>query len=207
MELFVIDTDQYSGNFERNMCAFLTGVVGDCCVGTEMTGNYPEVEGVLQQPDDHGTMRPCSTYETPGYYNNGLGFNFKAGQEDEALEKYKSYVREDEAKWIEIEEGHRGKNVYTWTDEAIDNSIARRRKAIAEAEAKTELFKYPASQSVVIYFEDGALTLEIIDELKARAIEYVKTYSISRWNKTRITIEGFRHIRKEVKIIETSNYV
>lgn len=207
MELFVIDTDQYSGNFERNMCAFLTGIVGDCGVGSEKANNYPEVEGVLQQPNEHGTMRPCAIYETPGYYNNGLGFQFKAGQEAEALEKYKAYVREDEAKWAEIEEGHRGNNVPTWTDEAIDNSIARRKIKIAETEKKTKVFKYPAYQSVVIYFENGVLTPELIDTLKARAVEYVKTYSISKWNKTKIAIEGFRHISTEVKTTEISRSV
>lgn len=34
--LFVIDTGSYAGNFERKMCAFITGQVGDCGVGREI---------------------------------------------------------------------------------------------------------------------------------------------------------------------------
>lgn len=32
---FIIDTDKYAGNFERDMCAFLTGEIGECGVGDE----------------------------------------------------------------------------------------------------------------------------------------------------------------------------
>ena len=30
--LFVIDTDSYAGNFEREMCAYLTNQIGEGCV-------------------------------------------------------------------------------------------------------------------------------------------------------------------------------
>ena len=33
--LFVIDTDIYAGNFERQMCAYITGQIGECEVGKE----------------------------------------------------------------------------------------------------------------------------------------------------------------------------
>ncbi len=32
----VIDTDSYAGNFERDMCAYLTGQVGECTVGSDI---------------------------------------------------------------------------------------------------------------------------------------------------------------------------
>ncbi|KKK83825.1 hypothetical protein LCGC14_2789530, partial [marine sediment metagenome] len=31
--IFIIDTDSYAGNFEREMCAYITGRVGECGVG------------------------------------------------------------------------------------------------------------------------------------------------------------------------------
>jgi hypothetical protein len=34
--LFVVDTDTYAGNFEREMCAYITGQVGECEVGEEI---------------------------------------------------------------------------------------------------------------------------------------------------------------------------
>ncbi len=34
--LFVIDTDTYAGNFEREMCAYVTGQIGECEVSRLM---------------------------------------------------------------------------------------------------------------------------------------------------------------------------
>jgi hypothetical protein len=31
--LFIVDTDSYAGNFERCMCAYMTGQIGECEVG------------------------------------------------------------------------------------------------------------------------------------------------------------------------------
>jgi hypothetical protein len=33
--VFIIDTEQYAGNFEREMCAYCTGILGDCEVGED----------------------------------------------------------------------------------------------------------------------------------------------------------------------------
>ena len=32
---FIVDTDSYAGNFEREMCAYMTGHIGECSVGEE----------------------------------------------------------------------------------------------------------------------------------------------------------------------------
>ena len=32
---FIIDTEQYSGNFERELCAYMTGQIGGCEKGLE----------------------------------------------------------------------------------------------------------------------------------------------------------------------------
>ena len=65
---FVIDTDQYAGNFEREMCAHLTGCVGECGVGDEFVdeGNKKQfIENVIDMPDDHGCYRPVTCYPLP----------------------------------------------------------------------------------------------------------------------------------------------
>jgi hypothetical protein len=59
----VITTDLYSGSFERELCAHLTGVIGDCEVGSEYVD--PEItelfeESVDQVADDSGCYRPVS---------------------------------------------------------------------------------------------------------------------------------------------------
>lgn len=61
---FIIDTDSYAGNFEREMCAHITGCVGDCGVGeefaeAEISKLFPNVQNV---PDDNGCYRPTSCW-------------------------------------------------------------------------------------------------------------------------------------------------
>ena len=81
---FVIDTDAYAGNFEREMCAYVTGCVGDCDVGIgiaervrdeiEQSDFFDEIDDlVCRLPDDNGCHRPVSTGPTPGFVNDGYG--------------------------------------------------------------------------------------------------------------------------------------
>lgn len=53
--LFVVDTDKYAGNFERCMCAHMTGVVGESDVGDESASDYRETFGNAEDFDhnDH----------------------------------------------------------------------------------------------------------------------------------------------------------
>lgn len=36
----VIDTDSYAGNFERDLCAYVTGQYGECEVGKDLADNF-----------------------------------------------------------------------------------------------------------------------------------------------------------------------
>jgi hypothetical protein len=85
--LYIIDTDSYAGNFSREMCAFITGVVGECYVGLEesliVRGELTPEEfawfkdNVFSFSDDHGVSRPCSTFPNPRWYNvKGKHFRF-----------------------------------------------------------------------------------------------------------------------------------
>lgn len=75
---FVVDTDTYAGNFEREMVAFMSGRVGECGVGSEDAArahaSLPEAvlkwceTHVTQQPDEHGCYRPASIMVTPGWH-------------------------------------------------------------------------------------------------------------------------------------------
>jgi len=67
--LFVIDTNRYAGNFEREMCAYMTGQIGDCEVGDklakvaerEIPEETEQFEDIIEQvPDEHGCYRPAS---------------------------------------------------------------------------------------------------------------------------------------------------
>jgi len=60
--VFVINTSEYAGNFEREMTAHCTGIIGECEVGEEFiveeiaTIFEPSIQHVN---DDHGCARPC----------------------------------------------------------------------------------------------------------------------------------------------------
>lgn len=83
--MFIVDTNQYSGNFERELCAHLTGVLGDCEVGKKISENtkkeLPKVvcewfqDNTEQVADDHGTLRPCSIWDTPKEIRDNLNEN------------------------------------------------------------------------------------------------------------------------------------
>ena len=59
----VIKTDSYAGNFEREMCAYLTGQIGECEVGKELINEEIKelFDGYIQdEPDDNGCYRPVT---------------------------------------------------------------------------------------------------------------------------------------------------
>lgn len=65
----IILTDQYAGNFERELCAYCTGVIGACGVGeteqNKFIDDYSEEKSdemweLLEQRYDEGCERPVS---------------------------------------------------------------------------------------------------------------------------------------------------
>jgi hypothetical protein len=99
--VFIIDTNQYAGNFERDMCAYCTGQIGDCKVGEEESEKFEikygqefinEMSEIIEnRPDEHGCHRPTKIHPTPGYLNNGMGKEYKEKEWKEGMEKYPSY--------------------------------------------------------------------------------------------------------------------
>ncbi len=95
--VFIIDTDQYAGNFERPMCAYLTGTIGECEVGEEEAKKFKEKFGeekqeeiedlIERRPDDHGCSRPTTIwltpkkYKTESYCSVAIFFNEKPTEE------------------------------------------------------------------------------------------------------------------------------
>jgi hypothetical protein len=86
--IFVVHTDSYSGNFEREMTAFITGQIGDCGVGDNEADMFLEDLGedmkeafaaiIDQVPDEEHAecCRPTVIWPTPDRYNNGSGGHF-----------------------------------------------------------------------------------------------------------------------------------
>lgn len=105
----IIDTEQYAGNFEREMTAFLTGHVGECGVGEErveeMAKDRPAFENVIDISDDRGCRRPCSRWPTPGWHNDGHGEYIKGDKGKYAAFLsvaifFDSHPKLEQIKWI-----------------------------------------------------------------------------------------------------------
>lgn len=101
--MFVIDTDEYSGNFVREMCGYLTGRWDEETHGEDeakiadaelqkkaMDYLKKHVVFGLNDTDDIPHYSPCVIVPTPGYWNNGAGTNTK-GKPPEGKQTYPAY--------------------------------------------------------------------------------------------------------------------
>jgi len=206
---FIILTDSYSNNFEKDMCAFITGTIGECGVGEECqkefnkwleTSTYkqnPFENNIFQVSDEHGCRRPVAIASNPSYFNIGMGQHFKTddpNSDSKALEAYRKYMESYEMSQIEslkliklTENPKKG----DWTQEAVDRNIKRHLKNIDTAKALTKPYHYPAFLSVALFFHNKP-SQELIDLMKQRAQEYVNSPLAKCYpNNKPIKIEGF----------------
>lgn len=87
---FLVDTNSYSGNFERQLVAWMTAKAGDDDHGSEIVEEVyrtfpPDIlvwfdEYTLVASDDRGYERYADIAPTPGWYNDGKGGHFKEGE-------------------------------------------------------------------------------------------------------------------------------
>ena len=101
--IYIIDTDKFAGSFEREMCAFITGIIGECGKGSKAaTAAQEELEEedfqyieevILSLPDDHGCNRPVSAFPNPRWYNIGGGEEYRYDQRTPKEKKvYPAYM-------------------------------------------------------------------------------------------------------------------
>lgn len=60
----IINTDSYSGNFERELCAHLTGAIGECEVGNNLVDDniHAMFEPYIGEGFTDGCWRPVQIY-------------------------------------------------------------------------------------------------------------------------------------------------
>ena len=97
--IFVIDTDSYAGNFERSMCAYLTGRVGECGVGGDEAELFNKETGVDKYDDrywyvnsqmgDDGCRRPCEMMVNGDSKYHSVGIFMTCKPPDEDVELFK----------------------------------------------------------------------------------------------------------------------
>lgn len=181
---FIVDTNSYSGNFEREMCAFMTGVVGECEVGAKYADRFlnefdEELNFITDKPDEHGCYRPVQICPTAGVWNNGMGFYYGAGQEELALEHWKNNMILRHEKQLE--------ELRQTTDG--DSDVAQKIKSdIQKCKETTEPAKNTVHQSILIHVHREP-TADEIALLKERAELFGKEEGIE--------ITGYRLLFEE----------
>lgn len=214
---FIIDTDKYSGNFEREMCAYLTGQIGDCGVGAEYRELFFKEESinfdnVINQPDDNGCYRPCYIESTPGWINTGMGNFYRESDDIEEKKILKDYV-DSIIEYEQIQIDHyksikkkleNGETYSNWTTKSCDVELKRLKAKIEKAKKTKTFYKYPCYNSVAIFF-DKKPSAEQIALMKERANKFsaVKR-ELSKYDFT-LSIDGFRLI--EVKTVKINHEV
>lgn len=182
--LFVVDTEQYAGNFERWLCGYMTGrtdepvthgdeeaAIAKNELPSKMWDYFQEhVLVCSEKPDDCPIDTPVIIYPTPGWFNHGMGGHFKEGEEAKALKDHDKEVEKYEK------------------DHKCNLGIK-----------KKKLTKFPAYQSVAIFFDEKP-PKDVIATLKERAYKFAKEY----WPNhevfaSKITVTGFRLLHETTK--------
>lgn len=178
--IFVVDTKQYAGNFEREMTAYCTGVIGECGKGKEHADLFkkecPEMtdlmnEIVAQVPDEHGCYRPASIYATPGFWNDGMGNEYPDSEhgKQHTVDTYRTKIRE----------------------------YQQERGGLKDKDAETAMpGKFPSYQSVAMFFNERP-SIETLGFLMTRAKKFTEYHKTERFG-CEVTITGFRLVREEV---------
>jgi hypothetical protein len=183
----VVDTNKYSGNFEREMCAFATAQIGECGVGAEEVDEaHPYAswwETHIQQVED-GCWRPVAISTTPGFINDGMGVHYKDTPENRklaneaAVQKMIAYQAPQRAviekrlqeRNFEKDNGGRG-----WTEEACLRTLKIYDETVARLRNNKSVF--PAYQSIEIVVDTPPPGVVMMD-FESRIYEFAKQNDI-----------------------------
>lgn len=172
----VFDVNKYAGNFERQMVAYITGIVGDCGAGIKESNSFKEECGdlnfggvVRQVPDEHGCYRPASIVPSPYYWNDGMGNchpNTKQSDDPSVVSKHKKSLQ-DRADHV--------KKVYSHMPEYAEQEYQR----VLKDEFNQKIHHFPAYMSVICFLFDEPDS-ETLDTMVDRAKKFCKQYTDHR---------------------------
>ncbi|NTF16956.1 hypothetical protein G6L37_00755 [Agrobacterium rubi] len=210
-KVIVIDTTSYSGNFERELCAHVTGQYGECGVGSALAWQAKlEISNIAwwgrhtqNEADDRGTLRPTSIWPTPGWFNNGSGGHYVDDPSNydaavaAAVEFTKRYHADHE---VAIRERLANRNfepaekLGAWTEEACLRTLASNEAHVRQIAASRT--RYPAYLSVAI-FVDEFPPEDVLEEMQERASDFCANpqhfaSSFKYGKDPRIELTGFR---------------
>jgi len=208
--VFVVDTEDYSVSFEKELCAYLTGRVGEYNKGIEYAElfqrelNRKSFNNITCIPNENGESCPSSIWENPNYFNNGVGGNFPNGQEKEALLHYKTIVIKEAAQNIQYKRKildmiSHGIYLGELSIQQCKEAIQASEEQIRKAQKLTSVQKMPAYLSVGIFFNSPPPAIQL-DILQMRAFKFNDARQIiDSLNNKPIIITGFRLINLQDK--------
>jgi len=222
--IFVIDTDSYAGNFERDMCAYVTGVIGECEVGDDFAELYrketKEVESRFQElleqrSDDHGHYRPCSLWETKGWLFDGKHGAVKEEDfdQEDANKKYRTetakYYQDHYKRTSKINVNEDRYKAAGWTENAKTKELDSLQKDIDRClSEKTICPRTRPNNSVAIFFQNKP-TAGMIDFMKERSAIFAeaKRRGGESWDKNfKLKIYGYRLIKETTALQEVDAF-
>jgi len=203
--IFIIDTEQDASRFVGEMCAYITGRVGERIRGDEYAELYEQetntdpIADVIDIPNGKDIMTPWSVWSTPGWFDNGVGDYYPQGSVQEAVDDYRRRVAQERTNLIRQKEAilaeiKTGKTIANWTETKALDEIERHKREIIVAQGVTRIPSYPAYLSVAIFF--GFPPCEMTtDIMKVRAFHFVDTRKQVEHKRDTINITGFRLLK------------
>jgi len=182
--ILVIDTTAYAGNFERELCGFITGHYdyerghGDheAAIFKNEEPQSQIASKITEVPHAEYGMVSNTIRATPGRLNNGMGFHYNEGDDPseaiaksrESMEKYQAPVIARAQDRLDREDFETDGRPGAWTREACERTIA---SSLASIEQAGRFVAFPAYESVAIFFSEP-LTADEMALVEQRARRY-----------------------------------
>lgn len=219
--MLIINTEQYAGNFERAMCAYVTGQTDEYGSDEEIAKlASPNIKHLdwweqhIVQESDSGSYRPVTNWATNGWFNNGMGGIYKEGTPEalnagndsaESLRKY----HEDKINNLTTRLANEDFDTDPkgWTKKNCEANLKNINDSIEKA--RNDLTKHPAYLSVAI-FVDALPPSEVWEEFVQRSQDFAQNRdkienegSDYHFAKESLTITGFEQLEPKLKIKKT----
>lgn len=182
MYFLYLDTNQYSADFNRELCAYLTGHVN---VGYS---HLDEVDMYLENfPEKHpksihveGMYSDC--VESKRFFDNGVGHVYERGQEEDALRIYKEYYedyREKALSNLDVVLGSINLTFANYEETDVnkfhDSERLKIESEVSAALERDEVPVVPVKYAVMMFFKQR-LTEEEFSTIVSRAREFEEYY-------------------------------
>jgi hypothetical protein len=175
----LIHTKDLAALFDKELCAYVTGEVGECELAVDIADQYKKeikhnqwwTENIIYTKDSDGYMQPMYLSSTPGWFNNGCGGLYKdnAAMDKKAHDDAIAFAKNFIAKQVREAETRLKQNSFDaeWTKsycyDVIDNATSEVRRVAKKA------VKDPAYMTIGISVRDvppKEVLLELVKRVK-----------------------------------------